>query len=359
MKGRNPKAEGRKKAEIRNPKGEGQSGCGARLCPTAALTRRLGREVSSFGVRVWAFFRPSGLGLRVLFTALAGFVRADTPGAFRDPARQEQRVKGRNPKAEGRKKAEVRNPKGEGPSGYGARLAPAAAATRRLGREMSSFGVRVSAFFRASGLGLRVSFPALALLIPQPSLPAATNALDPDAIPPLRPPHAEIPLTFWDQYSSWVIVFGVLLVALVCAVVWFLTRPKPPVVVPPEVQARLALEPLRQRPEDGALLSQVSQVLRHYLTAAFGLPPGELTTAECCRAIAGQGRIGPELSAALSDFLRQCDQRKFCPPPPAPPLCAASQALKLVEQTHARCVAQAQSAAQTTQGSSESLPKKA
>ncbi len=268
-------------------------------------------------------------------------------------------MKGRNPKAEGRKKAEIRNPKGEGQSGYGARLCPTAALTRRLGREMSSFGVRVSAFFRASGLGLRVSFPALALLIPQPSLPAATNALDPDAIPPLRPPHAEIPLTFWDQYSSWVIVFGVLLVALVCAVVWFLTRPKPPVVVPPEVQARLALEPLRQRPEDGALLSQVSQVLRHYLTAAFGLPPGELTTAECCRAIAGQGRIGPELSAALSDFLRQCDQRKFCPPPPAPPLCAASQALKLVEQTHARCVAQAQSAAQTTQGSSESLPKKA
>ena len=49
------------------------------------------------------------------------------------------------------------------------------------------------------------------------------------------------------------------------------------------------------RPEDGALLSQVSQILRHYVVAAFDLPPGELTTAEFCRAIAGHARIGPEL----------------------------------------------------------------
>jgi hypothetical protein len=147
--------------------------------------------------------------------------------------------------------------------------------------------------------------------------------------------------TFWDQYSLWVILCGVLLLALVCAVAWILTRPKPPMVVPPEVQARQALEPLRQQPEEGVLLSRVSQILRHYVAAAFGLPPGELTTAEFCRAIDGHAQIGPELSAALSEFLRQCDQRKFSPSAPVPPLGAVAQALKLIDQAQARCLAQA------------------
>jgi hypothetical protein len=159
----------------------------------------------------------------------------------------------------------------------------------------------------------------------------------------LRPPHAEIPSTFWEQHGVWLVLFGVLLLALVCAAAWFLTRPKPPVVVPPEVQGRQALEPLRQQPEDGVLLSRVSQVLRHYLSAAFNLPPEELTTAEFCRAIAGHSQVGPELSSALSDFLRQCDQRKFSPPAPAPPLSAAAQALKLIDQAQARRIALTQS----------------
>ena len=176
----------------------------------------------------------------------------------------------------------------------------------------SDFGFRTSFGLRTSAFGL-----ALGLWLLPPNSAAATNSLDRTHIPPLRPPHAEIPPTFWEQYGLWVILGGLLLLALVCAVVWFLTRPKPPVIVPPEVQARQALEPLRQQPEDGVLLSRVSQILRHYVAAAFDLPPGELTTTEFCRAIAGHAEIGPELSAALSDFLRQCDQRKFSPLPPA------------------------------------------
>ena len=161
--------------------------------------------------------------------------------------------------------------------------------------------------------------------------------------------------TLWDQYSLWIILSVVLLLALVCAAVWFLTRPKPPMIVPAEVQARQALEPLRQQPEDGALLSRVSQILRHYVIAAFRLPPGELTTAEFCRAIAGHGLIGPELSAALSDFLRQCDQRKFSPPPPAPPLSAVAQALKLIDQAQACRLAPAQIVSQPT-GTPDATP---
>jgi hypothetical protein len=184
------------------------------------------------------------------------------------------------------------------------------------------------------------------LLAVQSLFAAATNAPANDEIPPLRPPHAEIPATFWDQYSAWVILAGVLVVGLIGVAAWFLSQPKPPVVVPPEVLARKALEPLRQQPEDGALLSRVSQTLRHYVAAVFGLPPEELTTAEFCRAIAAHEQVGPDLVAALSEFLRQCDQRKFTPPAPAPPLSAVAQALKLIEQTQARCSALAQAAAQ-------------
>ena len=247
-------------------------------------------------------------------------------------------MKGRNPKTEIRRKSEARNPKSEGWRRCGARLSPAAAARPR--RAIPLFGFRVSAFLRISDLGLRISALRL-LLAAQPAPAAATNSLTvaPDAIPPLRPPHAEIPPTFWEQHGLWVVIVGVLLLALIGAAVWFLTRPKPPVVVPHDVQARLALEPLREQPEDGALLSRVSQILRHYVAAAFCLPSGELTTAEFCHAITGHAEIGPDLSAALSEFLHQCDQRKFSPPAPAPQFGAVAQALKLIDQSQARRLA--------------------
>jgi len=65
----------------------------------------------------------------------------------------------------------------------------------------------------------------------------------------------------------------VLLLAVIAAAVWWLRRKRPPVMVPPYLQARQALEPLRQQAEDGAVLSRVSQILRRYVSAAFGLPP--------------------------------------------------------------------------------------
>jgi len=197
------------------------------------------------------------------------------------------------------------------------------------------------------------------LLAAQPIFAAATNTPANDEIPPLRPPHAEIPATFWDQYSAWVILAGFLVIVLVGAAIWFFTRPKPPVVVPPEVLARKALEPLRQQAEDGALLSRVSQILRHYVAAAFDLPPDELTTAEFCAAITRHPSIGLELSAALSAFLRLCDQDKFSPPAPVPPLSAVAQAFKLIDQSQARRLALAHSAGQPAQSPVATSPDKA
>jgi hypothetical protein len=176
---------------------------------------------------------------------------------------------------------------------------------------------------------------------------------DTNTISKLRPPRGEIPPTFWEQYGWWVVVGVVLLAAFAGGLVWFLLRPRPPVLVPPHVRARQMLEPLRQRAEDGVVLSRVSQALRYYVAAAFVLPPGEMNTSEFCRAIAGQEELGPQLSGAIQDFVRQCDVRKFAPlpgaPPPmpaTPPVSAVTQALRLIEQAESRLAAVRQAASQ-------------
>jgi hypothetical protein len=231
-------------------------------------------------------------------------------------------MKGGNPKSEIRSPKEGRNPKSE-------------CGCKPRSAETLAFELRPSDLLRISDFGFRILVATLFLLAVPPSF-AATNAPTNGDIPPLRPPHAELAPTYWEQHGTAVVLCGVLFLILVGAAIWLLTRPKPPVVVPPEVLARKALEPLGERPEDGALLSQVSRILRHYLSAAFNLPPEELTTTEFCRAIASHEQIGAELSVALSEFLLKCDQRKFAPPAPAPPLSVVDQALKLIDQAQAR-----------------------
>lgn len=199
----------------------------------------------------------------------------------------------------------------------------------------SAFGFRISDLLRVSDFGFRVLTAVLAFL----ALPAfsATNVLSAaDDLPQLRPPRAEIPPTFWERYGVWVIVGSIAFVALMAVAVWLVTRPKPPVMVPPEVRAKQALEPLLVKPEDGLVLSQVSQTLRRYITEAFALPPGEQTTSEFCRLIVANERLGPELAGAISEFLRRCDERKFTPSPPSAPIGAPAIALKFVEAAQNR-----------------------
>jgi hypothetical protein len=163
-----------------------------------------------------------------------------------------------------------------------------------------------------------------------------TNSEASDEIPKLRPPVPELEPTFWEQHRLGV-ACGAGALALTGALgAWWLVRPKPPVPAPPVTQAREALEPLRSQPETGVVLSRVSQVVRHYFAAAFNLPPGELTTTEFCRAIAGVEKLGPELPSAVAQFLRQCDERKFAPLPAQPPLGAVSQAAAFIDQAETR-----------------------
>ena len=113
-------------------------------------------------------------------------------------------------------------------------------------------------------------------------------------------------------------------------------RPESKVVLPPETVARQALAKLQPQPEDGKLLSEVSQILRRYVAAAFELPAAEMTTAEFCTALAGNEKIGAELTQTISNFLRECDERKFSLSSAAAPLNAAARALELVASAETR-----------------------
>jgi hypothetical protein len=171
-------------------------------------------------------------------------------------------------------------------------------------------------------------FTAILFATPRLFGQASTNAL-----PALAPPYGEIPPTLWERHGTMILVAGTAVIALAVLILWKIFRPKPPVILPPEVLAREALTKLLRQPEDGKLLSNVSQILRRYVIAAFELPAAELTTTEFCAALAASEKIGTEPAQAISDFLRACDERKFSTSPAAAPLNAATRALELVALT--------------------------
>ena len=186
--------------------------------------------------------------------------------------------------------------------------------------------------FQWLGLGIASSWAA------DTSTNTNTNALA-DPIPALLPPREEIPPGFWEQHGLWVIVLSIAGLLLLGAIVWWLLLPRKTVPVPPAEAARRALEPLRSRAEDGLLLSQVSQVLRRYILAAFGMPEAELTTTEFCQAITAAARIEPGLAAEVGRFLRDCDALKFAPRAAFPPSGAVKRALEFIDRAEIQLAA--------------------
>jgi hypothetical protein len=176
----------------------------------------------------------------------------------------------------------------------------------------------------------------MAMLLGVTPLFAQTNSETTNAPLKLLPPYGELPPTFFEQHGTSIVVVAIGVITLVAFGSWLIFRPKSKIIVPPEVQARRALEVLREQPEDGVILSRVSQVLRNYFIAAFQLAPGELTTAEFSRELSRCEKIGPELSTAATKFLLDCDARKFSATTGPAKLDAASRALKLIEQAEQR-----------------------
>lgn len=187
----------------------------------------------------------------------------------------------------------------------------------------SMFGVHCSLF-------IVPHFTILLLLVSTSHAPAASLGPQEEKLV-LSPPHAEIPPTFWEQYGVWTIVSGFLLLALLVLIVAWKLRPKPPVVVPIEVQTRKELELLRQQPRNGLTLSEISRALRHYFICAFDLPAGEMTTTEFREVLSQTGKAGPDLANQTIDFLRRCDESKFAPDASPENTAAADQALALLE----------------------------
>jgi hypothetical protein len=198
------------------------------------------------------------------------------------------------------------------------------------------FQFRISDSFRISDFGFRILLVLICLSTSILVSVADSNLPPDDALSSLKPPRAEILPTFWEQYGAWIIFGVVLLLAGVVFTVWLKTRPKPATPVPFAVVAREQLEQLRPQPESGAVLSWSSQILRHYIAAAFALPADEATTTEFSRRLQECEKIGPALANQIGDFLRECDLRKFAPSAPAPPFGAVSRSLSIIESSEAR-----------------------
>jgi Domain of unknown function (DUF4381) len=162
----------------------------------------------------------------------------------------------------------------------------------------------------------------------------ALKAAGGEGLPDLLPPHAELPPTYWDQHGWQIIAAGIVVFAVVVLLIVFLCtrRRKPPVLPPPAMRARRELEALRGSTEDGTLLVKVSGIFRDYVLCVCGLPPAELTTAEVREVIQASPRFNPGLASDINGFLRQCDERKFAPAPPAPTTGVVTAALALIDQ---------------------------
>ncbi len=169
-------------------------------------------------------------------------------------------------------------------------------------------------------------------------LPFAVVAAETNDLPLLVPAYGELPLTFWEQHQATIIIAGFAFFAFVFLFIKTMLRPESPKILPPEMVAQEALARLQDRPEDGNVLSGVSQILRRYVSETFSLSNGELTTAEFCAAIEVSPQIGSELAGEVSGFLRECDVRKFSPAGGTAPVNAVSRALEIVarieKETH-------------------------
>ena len=168
------------------------------------------------------------------------------------------------------------------------------------------------------------------LLFSALSLAAQTNS---NMLPPLAPAYGVMRPTFWEQYGTEITIGAIVFLVIATGLVWIALLPASPAkALPPEAKARNALAKLSLEPETGAVLSEISQVLRHYVIEALGIPEGEWTTSEFAAALANNEKAELNMTLKISNFLRECDQRKFAPANAGASLGAAKRALEIVSE---------------------------
>jgi len=152
----------------------------------------------------------------------------------------------------------------------------------------------------------------------------------PEKMPSLRPPADLIGPTWWEQRGGHVIAAGLLVFVGLSLLVWWLRRPQRVATVAAETLAKQALEALRGRTEDAAVVAAVARNLRRYVQAVLRLPADEWTADELLGAIHRGPPAESGLAERLGAILRECETREFAPvPPPAPPS-LAERALDVV-----------------------------
>lgn len=142
---------------------------------------------------------------------------------------------------------------------------------------------------------------------------AQTTAETPPPIRDIAPPVDVFPYPAWQ-----VAIAAGLALALVSLAVWWLVtfwrnRPAPSPPSPRESALAALREAERQldalSPHAFSIL--VSDVLRRYVSAEFGLRATEQTSPEFLASVAGSARFSAEEKALLGAFLEKCDMIKF------------------------------------------------
>jgi hypothetical protein len=149
----------------------------------------------------------------------------------------------------------------------------------------------------------------------------------------LKPPKGALPPSFWERYHLWVFAGAGGLLLGIGGLIWYVQRPLPEPVIPPDVRARRDLEAAAREPDLGLMLSDLSRILRRYITQVFELTQEELTTREFVAVLLNHPGIPEELAKPLTIYLQQCDERKFSPMPPDQPSDPLAAALDLINKT--------------------------
>jgi hypothetical protein len=154
--------------------------------------------------------------------------------------------------------------------------------------------------------------------------------------PPVKPPTPPPP----SRAVWWILGIVALLFAVLGVALWTLWGKKPP---PPLTPAEWALRELERieglglagPDETGWYPTEISTVIRRYLSERYGLPAQQQTTAEFLHTIRQTPELPEELHPTLKELLERCDLAKFAALRTPPDECRhiAALARAVVQQT--------------------------